>query len=196
MTTSVTYHEIISQTNAWQAAVTAVSQQTQALQDLWQSDSFDQVIFTGCGSTYYLSLAAASLLQSLTGHACRAVPGGELVLYPETAFTSNSAGKTVLVALSRSGTTTETVTAVTQFKAAHRGPVVVITNYGHSPLAQLADITITIEEGARRKRGANTLVCLYVCGDNGRCLLSGWGRCGAGCHDRAARHWRSIHPTI
>ncbi len=174
MTTSVTYHEIISQTNAWQAAVTAVSQQTQALQDLWQSDSFDQVIFTGCGSTYYLSLAAASLLQSLTGHACRAVPGGELVLYPETAFTSNSAGKTVLVALSRSGTTTETVTAVTQFKAAHRGPVVVITNYGHSPLAQLADITITIEEGQEESVAqTRSFASMYVATTAVACCLAG-----------------------
>lgn len=174
MTTSATYDEIISQTKAWQAAITAVSAQTQLLQTLWQSESFDQVIFTGCGSTYYLSLAAASLLQSLTGHACRAVPGGELVLYPETAFTTNGADKSLLVAISRSGTTTETVTAVNQFKAANRGPVVIVTNYGDAALAQLGDITIVIPEGQEESVAqTRSFASMYVAATAVACCLAG-----------------------
>ena len=36
-------------------------------------DKFDEVLVTGCGSTYYLALAAAALLQELTGVRARAL---------------------------------------------------------------------------------------------------------------------------
>src|SRR5215208_3083103 len=107
-----TYHEIKSQTKAWAQALNVVS-----AADLPNVNSYEQVLFTGCGSTYYLSLAGAALYQELTGCAARAVPGGELLLNPQVAVTDR---KTLLVAVSRSGTTTETVKAVEKFKAEKR----------------------------------------------------------------------------
>jgi glucosamine--fructose-6-phosphate aminotransferase (isomerizing) len=54
--------------------------------------------------------------------------------------------KTLLVAISRSGTTTETVKAVEKFKKEKRGDVVVISNYDEV-LSQLADVNIVIDKG-------------------------------------------------
>ena len=99
-----TYTEIKSQTDAWAQALDVV--RATSLPD---AEKYEQVIFTGCGSTYYLSLAAAALYQELTGGAARAVPGGELLLNSQTILTNQ---KSLLVAISRSGTTTETVKAV------------------------------------------------------------------------------------
>ena len=59
---TATYKEITTQTEAWAEAVTVVSGQADALKQLWAQKKYSTVIFTGCGSTYYLSLAAASLL--------------------------------------------------------------------------------------------------------------------------------------
>ena len=59
-------------------------------------------------------------------------------------------GKTLLVAISRSGSTTETVRAVEQFKQQKHGPVIVITNHGDQPLAGLADAAIVIEKGQEK----------------------------------------------
>jgi glucosamine--fructose-6-phosphate aminotransferase (isomerizing) len=53
----------------------------------------------------------------------------------------------ILIAVSRSGTTSETLAAVKRFKRAESGPVVAITNYGDSPLADLGDLTIAIPAG-------------------------------------------------
>ncbi len=147
MSISATYQEIVSQPVAWAAALSAVTQQASSLTDTCHSAEFDQVLFTGCGSTYYLATAAAALFQTLSGQASRAVPGGELLLYPETTLSSATERPTLLVAISRSGTTTETVSAVGQFKAQQRGPVIVITNYGDSPLALLGDVVVAIPEG-------------------------------------------------
>jgi glucosamine--fructose-6-phosphate aminotransferase (isomerizing) len=140
-----TYQEIISQPNAWAQALEVVQSQKGEITQLWNDHPKVRVLFTGCGSTYYLSLAAASLFQELTGCGARAVPGGELILYPDSAYEADM--PTLLVAISRSGTTTETVAAAQKFKHADRGPVLVITNYDNTPLAQLGDISITIPAG-------------------------------------------------
>lgn len=133
-----TYNEIKSQTEAWAQAM----ERTRAAA-LPNPADYEQVIFTGCGSTYYLSLAAASLYQELTGRCARAIPGGELLLNPQTILTSQ---KTLLIAISRSGTTTETVRAAEQFKCEGRGELLVISNYDEK-LSHAADFKIIIEKG-------------------------------------------------
>jgi glutamine---fructose-6-phosphate transaminase (isomerizing) len=141
-----TRSEIFSQPEAWAQALEVVKQARPRL-DVLLGVAYDQVLFTGCGSTYYLSMAAAALFQELTGHAARAVPGGELLLNPQTVLSGAAAGNTLLVAISRSGSTTETVRAVQQFKQHNRGPVLAITNYSHQPLAGLADLALVIDKG-------------------------------------------------
>lgn len=144
---TATYKEITTQTEAWAEAVTVVSDQANALKQLWAQKQYTTVIFTGCGSTYYLSLAAAALLQSLSGTPAKAVPGGELFLYPQSAYAPAGKDKTLLIAVSRSGTTTETITATQKFIEAERGDALVITNYPDSPLAHLGHMTISLPAG-------------------------------------------------
>ena len=134
-----TYNEITSQTEAWAQALDVVH-----ASHLPKAADYDMVLFTGCGSTYYLSLAAAALYQELTGRAARAVPAGELLLNSQTVVRDNISH--LLVASSRSGTTTETVKAVEKFKNEKRGDVVVITNYAEV-LSRSADVNIVIDKG-------------------------------------------------
>ena len=140
-----TLQEIRGQPDAWAEAVQVVGNQVEVLKRLWHDGDFDQVIFTGCGSTYYLSLASAALFQKLTGSPARAVPGGELVLNPKMAYPSKS--KTLLVAVSRSGTTTETIKALTTFIETELGRALVVTNYPESPLAELGDLVVGLPTG-------------------------------------------------
>lgn len=133
-----TYREIKSQTEAWAQALDL----TRSAQ-LPKAENYDQVIFTGCGSTYYLSLASAALYQELTGRVARAIPGGELLLNTKTILANQ---KILLAAISRSGTTTETVKAVEKFKENKNGDVLVISNYDEA-LSQLADVNIVIPKG-------------------------------------------------
>ena len=136
-----TYREIKSQPEAWAQALDVVHASL-----LPKAGDYDQVLFSGCGSTYYLSLAAAALYQELTGRAARAVPGGELLLNPLASVGRNSISSNLLVAISRSGTTTETVKAIERFKAEKRGEVVVISNYDEA-LSTYADVSIVIPKG-------------------------------------------------
>lgn len=138
-----TFVEISSQTTAWLSALREVESKKIDFSKII-SEKYQEIIFTGCGSTYYLSLAAASLFQSQTGLICKAAPAGELLMNPGTIFTG---GNNLLFAISRSGSTSETIQAVTKFKDDYRGKVVAITNCDNQPLTELSDLTFTITDG-------------------------------------------------
>lgn len=139
-----TYSEITSQTEAWAQALEIAGSIA-----LPSAQKYNQVLFTGCGSTYYLSIAAASLYQELTGSTARAISGGELLLNPQIIFQNTNIdieNKILLIAISRSGTTTETLRAVQNFKKQKRGDVLVIGNY-YKELSNYADYKIIIPKG-------------------------------------------------
>lgn len=140
-----TYEEIIGQPQAWAQALETTAVHSGEITRLWEDNPESQVVFTGCGSTYYLSLAAAALLQELTGRGARGVPAGEIFLYPTAAYEIEQPH--IMVAISRSGSTSETIAAVKRFQETNGGPVVAITNYGGSPLAEMGNLTIAIPAG-------------------------------------------------
>lgn len=103
-----TLSEILSQPQCW----------SQCLRQLASSGALDAAvrnarpgaewIFVGCGTSYYLATAAASAFNHV-GLPARAVPGSEILLYPDLAL---PAGRDYLpVVISRSGRTSETVRA-------------------------------------------------------------------------------------
>jgi len=130
-----TFEEITTQPTAWAQALADVKGKATAIQALFSEHEFEEVLFTGCGSTHYLSLAAAQAFQGLTGVRAWGLPASELLLFRESSYGPR---ETLLVAVSRSGETTETVRAVQAFREERSAPVVVITCYPGSPLARAA----------------------------------------------------------
>jgi len=139
----VTMKEITTQTTAWAEAIDRVIENAHAIRAL-DIASYRQVLCVGCGSTYYLALSAASLLQSRSGVIARAFPASELLLNPQSAYVE---GKTLLIAISRSGTTSETLRVVADFKANRFGTIIVLTNDGNSPIAEHGNIVFSIRDG-------------------------------------------------
>jgi glucosamine--fructose-6-phosphate aminotransferase (isomerizing) len=158
-----TYEEIVSQPKAWEQALALTRLQGESIRQLWKPQPQGRLIFSGCGSTYYLSLALAALFQELTGLGARAVPAGELFLYPSSAYEAHMSH--ILVAVSRSGTTSETTAAVKRFREAGRGSVIVITNYAESPLAAMGDLVIAIPAGQEKSVAqTRSFASMYVAG--------------------------------
>jgi glucosamine--fructose-6-phosphate aminotransferase (isomerizing) len=139
-----TGREISTQVEGWQDGHQAVRAALADLKNLWQEGKYDYVIFTGCGSTYYLALSAAGLFQQAAGVFCRAVPSSEILLHPKLVYPQ---GKPLLVAISRSGATTETVQAAEKFKADFQSDVIVISCYADKPLNNFASINLTAFAG-------------------------------------------------
>ncbi|VAW40730.1 Glucosamine-6-phosphate deaminase [isomerizing], alternative [hydrothermal vent metagenome] len=138
-----TYKEITTQTDAWADALEAFAAMEDEMMAAWQAHKPDQIIVTGCGSTHYLSQTTAELLQQLTAVPTRAYPASELLLSADTAWLD--ASNTLLLAISRSGTTTETLEAVKAFRKRNGRSLWTITCYPQSPLAEASDLVFAAE---------------------------------------------------
>ena len=142
---TITKREILSHPAALAGALAAVERQAEALLGLWRRRTYRRVMFTGCGSTHYLSLGAARVFEDLTGVPSRGIPAGEFLLCPSL-IPHASAGPTLLVAVSRSGTTSETVRAAAAFAKAGAGDVVAITAQPGDGPRDLANVLVNIPE--------------------------------------------------
>jgi len=137
-----TLREIMSQPNVWVEALAAFKPRDPLLQSWLETRAFDQVIVTGCGSTYYLALTAARLLRQAGCHAL-ACPASELLLHRKSVCLPGH--HYLLLSVSRSGATSETVRAQHHFKYYSRKPVLTVTCDSASPLAIDANLAIAID---------------------------------------------------
>jgi len=140
-----TLAEILSQPEAWMDALlqaeTVAKELRRALYDL------DEVVFCGCGSAYNAALAAAPIYRQLTLGRARAVQAGDLTFFPQATLPDPPG--TLLVALSRSGETTETLQGAKHAQA-EGAKVLAITCNAQSQLAQMADFAVTLERAVER----------------------------------------------
>jgi len=143
-----TWQEIQSQPETWQAALQAYQEQRDApLRRLRAASAGTaQVIVLGCGSTYYLALTAARLLRQ-SGCDASAYPSSEWLLYRDGIALPGR--DQLLLTLSRSGETTETLRAQQAFRAAG-GSALTITCDSGSSLAQSADHVLAIDAAQER----------------------------------------------
>ena len=142
-----TIAEIMSQPAVWENALRTFSGLREKFAAYWAVAAPDQVIVTGCGSTYYLALTAARLLRR-SGVDASACPASELLLNAEAICIPGR--RYLLLTLSRSGTTSETVRAQEQFKSGIGGSVITVTCDSASPLAAGADLAFAIDAGQEK----------------------------------------------
>jgi glucosamine--fructose-6-phosphate aminotransferase (isomerizing) len=143
--------EIVEQSYAWAATLAGAEAQADGLRG-WLRQPYTEAVFTGCGSTHYLSLSAAAIWQTLTGNPARALPASELWLFPGL---SQPRPPSLLVAISRSGATTETLRAVDMYRRLVGDDVLAVTCYPDRPLVAKAKQAL-IAQGAEEKSIAQT----------------------------------------
>ncbi len=144
---SFTYQEIESQPDVWRSVVNHFFETKDELTQALKHCQFSRIVVIGCGSTYYLSRSAAQLLNFFTKCEVHVFPSSEAWLLSDLV---SSQAATLLLAISRSGTTTETIRAVEKFRANGGQNVMVITCFPESPLAQLADIVISADQAQEK----------------------------------------------
>jgi glucosamine--fructose-6-phosphate aminotransferase (isomerizing) len=152
--------EINNQPEAWQHTIRRVEEQKKQLLAL--AEGVEEVIFTGCGSSYNVSVALAPTFQHFTGVWSRSVPAAELIYFPETVFGRKA--NCLVVAITRSGETTETVGACKAAKA--RGlRTLAITCHAGSTLTRLADEAFVLTEADEQSVvTTQSLTSMILCG--------------------------------
>jgi glutamine---fructose-6-phosphate transaminase (isomerizing) len=149
-----TLREIVSQPYGWGKAFAQLEARTDEIMAAWADVQPQQIIVTGCGSTHYLAQSAAALFQSLTGIPARGVPASEIALYPNQVL--HRPDQTLLLAVSRSGTTTETAAAMDKFRVLGGKAVWGITCYPGTPVADESDFVL-LTDMAQEQSIAQTL---------------------------------------
>jgi len=136
--------EITSQGESWQGALDAVRESSDVLRALSAANAEREHLFIGCGSTHYLAQCVAPFYQSVTGRRSRGVPSSELLFQTDALVVGDE--KPLVIALSRSGKTSETIMAARKMREAGSN-VLTISCYDDTGLSSISDLTICIPEG-------------------------------------------------
>ena len=148
--------QALKKTVAW----TGSEQGVEAMQQIraaWMSGAYDKVVFTGMGSSFFLSHAAALLLSSAVIPAF-AVNAGEMLHFQRQLLTE----KTLLVAISQSGESYEVVELLKEIMGQAARPLVVgITNEADSTLAIEADYALLCQAGKEDITSTKTFITSY-----------------------------------
>jgi len=139
-------HDRLSKSVTWQEARTSASAVAAALPvgrnaAGWLASMAGdrrEVIYSGAGSSYYLAMTVASTHRTVTSLPALAVPPSELLLRPASVLGHAVPGERLIVAISRSGSTSEIVDLI-ESSSAQGGTTIGITCRHDSPLALRAD---------------------------------------------------------
>lgn len=166
-----TRSEIYSQPEVWERTLKELVSAPPG--ELPEPASFDQVLFVGCGSTHYLSQWAARLCQQISGVPAEAPPASELLLHPSAWIRPQA--RSLLVAVSRSAETTETVLAMETFQRLAHGEVLAVTCNPEGPVAANARWVLSAahaqEISVAQTRSFTSMMLLIawlIAGDRGR----------------------------
>ena len=163
--------EIINQTNAWEETIRLVTEKAGSLKTL--SEGIEEVVFTGCGSALNVAWVIAPTFQYYTGIKARAVPSADCVFFPDTIFTTGSPA--LVVPISRSGDTTETVMACEAAQA--RGmKTLSITCNPESQLAGMTTETLVLEPASEKAVvTTQSVTSMVLCGQMFAAIVSNNG---------------------
>jgi glucosamine--fructose-6-phosphate aminotransferase (isomerizing) len=99
-------------------------------------------LFIGCGSSYYIGLAAAATCSAITGKRARAIPGSELLLFPDIVLAGSQ--EIAAAVISRSGRTSETLKAAQFLEPEKDVRTLAFTSTVGQPLEQIATSTLPL----------------------------------------------------
>ncbi|HEV2716066.1 MAG TPA: SIS domain-containing protein [Terriglobales bacterium] len=157
--------EILSQPQFWGRCIEALQRPgSMDLQRQYLHDA-NELLFIGCGSSYYLALAAASSWKIITGRRAQAIAASELLLFPDLVLAGSSGVAAVVI--SRSGRTSETVRATELLEREKDIRTIAVTGTRNQPLDQLASSTLGLppcdEESTVMTRSFTTMLLGLQC---------------------------------
>lgn len=135
--------EILSQPQCWADCLRRLESGEMVREIGRRFGNSPEWVFIGCGSSYYIALAAAASWIATTGTRARAVPASELLLFPDLAF--NGAKEFVPVLISRSGRTSEVVRAA-QLLNEKQIPSLAVSCATQQKLERIATVSILLPE--------------------------------------------------
>ncbi|WML49082.1 SIS domain-containing protein [Neobacillus sp. PS3-34] len=138
MSNLYTFDEIISQPTALEKTYKILNQFEV------QADKEDLIyLFTGCGTSYYLAISASRYFQAVTGKVALAIPASEIFMFSNQVFAPGKKYK--LIAISRSGTTSEIIQALKHIEGNEQVTTLAVTCNGDTDMVRLSNESISLD---------------------------------------------------
>lgn len=134
--------EILSQPEFWGRCLEALDREDSLTHVRKPFRAAKEWLFIGCGSSYYIALAAAASWTMITGVRARAIPASELLLFPDAVLAGSQ--DLAAVVISRSGRTSEAVRAAQVLEREKDIRVLAVTGTPDQPLEQTATATLPL----------------------------------------------------
>jgi glucosamine--fructose-6-phosphate aminotransferase (isomerizing) len=134
--------EILSQPEFWGRCLEGLEREGSLAQIRKPFRSASEWLFIGCGSSYYIAIAAASSWSRITGMRARAIAASELLLFPEIVLAGSE--NIAAVVISRSGQTSEAVRAAQLLEREKNIRVLAVTGTPDQALEKTATATLPL----------------------------------------------------
>ena len=147
LTLNATLSEIYHQADSCRRTVERARERGRIFEQFLPLENYTDILITGCGSSHHLAMCASFGWSEMLRRPVVAVASSELAHFPEHYLMRGS--KPLLVAISRSGETTEVRLAVERLKREYGARSLAITSDGGS-LGNACDAEIVFDECIER----------------------------------------------
>jgi glutamine---fructose-6-phosphate transaminase (isomerizing) len=144
------YTEILSQPDVWRRALDRLLGAGSPIRGIDALVGDGPVLFTGMGSSYFLSLAAAPMWRHDVGGEARALSASDIITFPRDLIPGGARG--TVFGISRSGTTFETRDAVRFLRRGHGWRSIGITCHQGTPVLEECEAALVLDEAAEVSR--------------------------------------------
>lgn len=138
----LTEAEILDTPQALSSTFQYFSFHAENIENFFKANQQRKFTVLGCGSSYMLAKSAAAIFASFADTSANAIPAGDYIVDP--AFWEDTVRGSIIIALSRSGLTSEMVRAVKHIKESLCCPVISITAREGNDLSPMSELNILL----------------------------------------------------
>ncbi len=142
----ITLKEILSQPDIWKFVINKSDQIETKVIKLKKNFPVDNFYFVGCGTSYYLSLTGAWILQKFFQKRASGLTASDVYFFPETFSNLKNPNSAAIFIISRSGTTTEGIWVVEALQQKKEFSTCAISCRAESDLVRKADHSFVIQD--------------------------------------------------
>lgn len=142
--------EILSQPDVWRRTLDRMFGNDSPLKEINALIGDGPVLFTGMGSSYYLSIAAAPMWRHYVGGKARVLSASNIITYPE--ICASGLAKGTVFGISRSGETFETRDAIRLLRQTHGWSSIGVTCHPNTGVLAESEGSLILYEGAETSR--------------------------------------------
>jgi len=140
----VTLNEIYNQPQACEQTLASADARQRILAALGPLQQYTEIVLTGCGSSYNLAKCASFAWSAILGRPVRAIASSELMGFPEVYL--GAGARPLVLAISRTGGTTEVQLAVERMRSEYKARALAITGQPDSAVGAVCDAEIAFTE--------------------------------------------------